>query len=374
MKKTRDFVSSESQLNGWPTTTPNSVHDNSVSLVSQNMDKEAIIKMYASQSLATQLSYAIKELQADKTQSSSVIESATQNNSLSPEMGMTSQLYDHLFNLMSGVMEQNANLMKTQQSLEQRMQDAIQTQESIANRYLANGTSLANKQPMKQNVTSLDPSVKAESSHQESPNNQEQSGMFKKVVNGPDTPIAHHSLDDVQIEAQQTVHRTIILNMPSGEKQRYVQSHTFKRVGYKDFQTGAVRWDGWTEKQAILPAYVVENIIGYTRQPKVIPSMIVRPDSEDSIVQVIYRLKPVVKPADYQSTNKNNQADISVKKQPITVSAQELQQVIDDDERQETLKAANGVTRQRIRITGFSVFAAAFATLLGCMGKVSVPE
>ncbi|WP_295729324.1 mucin-binding protein [uncultured Limosilactobacillus sp.] len=370
MEKTRDFVSSESQLNAWPTATPNSMRNKSASLVSQSMDKEAIMKMYASQSIATHLSCAIEELQAGKTQSSSVIESVTQNNSLSPEMGMTSQLYDHLFNLMSGVMEQNASLMKTQQSLEQRMQDAIQTQESIANQYLANGTSLATRQPMKQNVTSLDPSVNAEPDHSGSTNNQEQSGTFQKVVNGPDAPIAHHSLDDVQIEGQQTVRRTIILNMPSGEKQRHVQSHTFKRVGYKDFQTGAVRWDKWTEKQAIIPAYVVENITGYTRQPKAIPSMIVRPDSQDSVVQVIYRLKPVVKPVQ-QPMTKDQQTAPAVKQQPITVSAQELQQVINEDEQQGKLKVANGVTRQQLRITGFSVFAAAFATLLGCMGNAS---
>ena len=156
-----------------------------------------------------------------------------------------------------------------------------------------------------------------------------------------------------QINADHTVTRTLIFNLPNGHKKRIQQSHTFVRHGQKNHDTGAVTWLGWDSLTATLPAYAVPKAMGYVSNPAQVSALKISPESEDTTVQIVYRLQPV------QQSGK--QLVLNVDDQRPVMDNQNLQKAIHTDTK--NVQYAKSEHNQRVSL--IKAFGLAFITLLG---------
>lgn len=343
------------------------------SLASASLDKDGINSMFASQSLASELAATISQLQRSQSDDKPTSTVNSRSSESQPNMAAmkaltdqqnatTGQIIDQLFNFVQKILKENESLAAENASYKLSSNGASSQVNAERESVAVSPNKVAKMADHQQKSASLDPSVSKHPApaklHVVGEQN-EDGNAARKIANQSQQKIS-------DIEVRQRVRRTIMINLPNGERIRRVQSHTFVRMGHRDNVTGAVDWDGWDHEEATLPAYPIENIAGYERQPKEVPAAIVNPYSDDLMVQVSYRLQPVVEPQP-KSVAKPLQASHGPK-----IDVAKLQQSVDDT--QLSTKQASRVSRRQVarnnkQLSSFDVLSLSLAGILGCAGN-----
>lgn len=162
------------------------------------------------------------------------------------------------------------------------------------------------------------------------------------------------------VELRQKVHRTVLLNLPSGEVRTAVQTHTFVRSGEKDDRTGKVTWGSWDQARFVLPAFAIPTLIGYRHQPSQIPPLVVYPNGADTTVQVKYQLEPVSRP----KQNKVVSQPKEVKKQPAIDHVKLNEEIKKETKKEQPVaKAKRSRLRRKKKMTLLAVLGVALYTM-----------